>query len=252
MGENADRLAKRLGVSRERQDAYAATSHQRAVAASEEGFFDDEIVTVVVDGKPMDADNGPRPDANQTKLSSLKPAFDKRYGTVTAGNSSFLSDGGAAVMLMSEAKVKELGIKPMGYLSHYAYSAQDPVEELLLGPAFSMAKLFKETNLAMDDIGVYEIHEAFAGQILANLDCMASESFCQDRLGLNGAMGEMDMDKLNRHGGSLSIGHPFGATGARLITTCCRRLKPEGQKYGVVAGCAAGAVGSAMLIESAE
>jgi len=252
MGENADRLVKRLGVSRERQDAYAVTSHQRAVTAAENAFFDEEIIPVVVDGNTVDSDNGPRADANQAKLSTLKHAFDKKYGTVTAGNSSFLSDGGAAVMLMSEAKARELGLNPIGYLSHYAYSAQDPVEELLLGPAFSMARLFQETGLTLDEIGVFEIHEAFAGQVLANLDCMASDDYCRDRLGLSGAMGEMDMDKLNRHGGSLSIGHPFGATGARLITTCCRRLKQEGHRYGVVAGCAAGAVGSAILIESAE
>ena len=250
MGASADRLTKRLGVSRERQDAFACASHERAVSAQQQGLFKQEIAPVVVNGTAYDADNGPRTDTRLDKLASLRPSFDRRYGTATAGNSSFLTDGAAAVLLMSEEKVQALDLEPMGYLCHYTFSGQDPVEELLLGPAYSTSKLLSEADLELGDIGVFEMHEAFAGQVLANLDCMASESFAREKLGRGAAMGSIDSEALNRHGGSLSIGHPFGATGARLVTTCCRRLQAEKERYGLVAACAAGGLGSAMLLEN--
>lgn len=252
MGENADRLAKRLGITRERQDAYAASSHQRATDAQTRGVFDGDIVPVVANGQKgvLAMDNGPREGTSTTRLSRLKPAFDRRYGSVTAGNSSFLTDGAAAVLLMAEDRARELGFIPMGYLKNFAYTAQDPVEELLLGPAFSMAKLLDKTGLSLSDVGVLEIHEAFAAQVLGNIDCLGSERFARESLGRDEAVGEVDMNALNRYGGSLSIGHPFGATGARLLTTCCRRLINENQQYGIVSACAAGAVGNAMLIEN--
>jgi len=252
MGENADRLSKRLGVTRERQDLYAQMSHKRAFRAQNEGVLDKDIIPVVLPGtdKVFYEDNGPRKDATAVKLSGLKPAFDKKNGTVTAGNSSFLTDGAGAVLLMGENKAKELGLAPLAYIKSFAYSAQDPVEELLLGPVFSIARVLEKQSIGLDDIGVLEIHEAFAAQMLANIDCIESDEFAQKKLGLSKKLGTVDIKKLNLYGGSLSIGHPFGATGARLIITCARRMKAEKQKFGIVSGCAAGAVGSAILLES--
>ncbi|MBI9090825.1 MAG: thiolase family protein [Desulfobacterium sp.] len=252
MGENADRLAKRLHITRERQDEYAVMSHQRAAKAQDDGVFDDDIVPVVLNGnsEPVVRDNGPRKDANFAKLSTLKPAFDKKYGSVTAANASFLTDGAAAVLLMGEKKAMELGLEPIGFLKDFAYTAMDPVEELLLGPAFSIGKLLKKTGIPLSDVGVLEIHEAFAAQMLANIDCLESDGFGKEALGLPGAVGKIPRDKLNIYGGSLSIGHPFGATGARLLTTCCKRMKEEKQKFGIVSACAAGAIGNAILIEN--
>ena len=252
MGENADRLSKRLGVTRERQDLYAQMSHKRAFRAQNEGVLDKDIIPVVLPGtdKVFYEDNGPRKDATAVKLSGLKPAFDKKNGTVTAGNSSFLTDGAGAVLLMGENKAKELGLTPLAYIKSFAYSAQDPVEELLLGPVFSIARVLEKQSIGLDDIGVLEIHEAFAAQMLANIDCIESDEFAQKKLGLSKKLGTVDIKKLNLYGGSLSIGHPFGATGARLIITCARRMKAEKQKFGIVSGCAAGAVGSAILLES--
>lgn len=251
MGQNADRLASRLGISRDDQDRYAEMSHHRAVTAWASGVLNDEVTPVVVPGSfaVVSRDNGPREDADAAKLSRLKPAFAKGGGTVTAGNASFLTDGAASVLLMSEAKAYALGLRPMGYIRDFVYTAQDPVEELLLGPAFAIPHLLKRAGIPLGEVGVLEIHEAFAAQMLANLRCLASRSFARQHLGMNDAPGEVSLDRLNRHGGSLSLGHPFGATGARLVTTCCRRMAREQSPFGLVAGCAAGAVGSAILLE---
>jgi acetyl-CoA acyltransferase len=254
MGQTAERLAKRLGISRQEQDEYAVLSHQRAIRAQESGALKKEIVPVVVPGKDkaVVSDNGPRSEATMDKLGKLKGAFDKKYGSVTAANSSFLTDGGSAVLLMSEEKAKEMGLKPKAYLKSYAYSGQDLVEELLLGPAFSIPVALKKAGLSLSDVGVFEIHEAFAAQMVGNVKCLASKSFAKEKLGLSKAVGEIDYDGLNKYGGSLSLGHPFGATGGRLITTCCNRMIDEGQQFGVVAGCGAGALGNAIILESAQ
>lgn len=252
MGQNADRLAKRLGISRESQDRFAELSHQRAVKAIKEGSLNEEMVPVVPPGwdRAIDKDNGPREETTVGRIAKLRGAFDKRYGTVTAANSSFLTDGAAAVLLMSEKKAKALGLKPKGYLRGQAFTGQDLWEELLLGPAFAIPLALRRSGLKFSDLGVIEIHEAFAAQMLAVIQCLESNSFGRDKLGLPGRVGKVDMDKLNRYGGSLSIGHPFGATGARLLTTCCNRLRDEGKRFGVIAGCAAGAVGSAIIVEN--
>ncbi|HOT46771.1 MAG TPA: acetyl-CoA C-acyltransferase [Spirochaetota bacterium] len=254
MGQNADRLAKRLGISREDQDAYAAMSHQRAATAMKEGKFRDEMVPVVVSGKDraIIEDNGPRADATVENLSRLKGAFDRRYGTVTAANSSFLTDGAAAVLVMSEKKAKALGLKPKAYLRSQAITGQDLWEELLLGPAFAIPLAVKKAGIKFSDIGVFEIHEAFAAQMLGVIRCLESDRFGREKLGLPGRAGKVDMNKLNTYGGSLSIGHPFGATGARLLTTCCNRLIESGERFGVIAGCAAGAIGGAVIVENAQ
>lgn len=254
MGQTAERLARRLGITREEQDQYAVETHQRAVMAQDDGILAKEIVPVVVPGKDkaIVSDNGPRKEATMEKIGKLKGAFDRKYGSVTAANSSFLTDGGAAVLMMSEEKAEEMGLKPKAFLKSYAYSGQDLVEELLLGPAFSIPMALKKAGLSMKDIGVFEIHEAFASQMVANVKCLASRSFAREKLRLQDAVGEIDQDKLNRYGGSLSLGHPFGATGGRLITTCCNRMIDEGQRFGVVAGCGAGALGNAIVLECAQ
>lgn len=254
MGDNAERLARRLGISRYDQDSYAFRSHKKAIEAAEKGLLKREIFPVVVPGTDnvITVDNGTRKDATLEKLSKGKPAFERKYGTVTAGNSSFLTDGASAVLLMRESRAKELGLKPLAYIRSYAQAGSDPWDELLLGPAFATARALKNAALRLSDIKVFEIHEAFAAQILANIRYMESDKWGRESLGLKGKMGSINPDLLNTRGGSLSLGHPFGATGGRLIASCCSRMKDEGSKFGLVAGCGAGAVGSAVILENAD
>ncbi|MCX5834625.1 MAG: acetyl-CoA C-acyltransferase [Deltaproteobacteria bacterium] len=251
MGEDCDRLAARLGISREAQDEYALRSHLAASRATTEGVLRGEIepVRVPPDFQSIAVDNGFRADTSLEKLKSLKPAFVKKYGTVTAGNSSFLTDGAAATLLMAEDAARALGYKPKARIRAYAYSAQDPGEELLLGPAYATPKALDAAGLGLSDIDVFEFHEAFAGQILANIQCLASESFAREKLGRAGRMGDIPMEKFNSLGGSLSLGHPFGATGARLVTTAANRLIRENGTFALVAACAAGAMGNAIVLE---
>jgi acetyl-CoA acetyltransferase family protein len=249
----AERLARKMGISQEDQDKYAILSHHRAADATKAGILRREIVPVVANGssKPITEDNGFRGDATLEKLSKLKGAVDRKYGTVTAANSSFLTDGGSAVLLMSEEKAKKLGLKPKAYLKSYIYTGQDLWDELLLGPAVAIPQILRHMKMKLSDIGVFEIHEAFAAQMLGVMRCLESEYLSRKVLGLEGKAGKLRIEKVNVHGGSLSIGHPFGATGGRLIGACCRRLIDEGERFGLIAGCAAGAVGSAMLFENA-
>lgn len=242
MGESADRLAAMFDVSREAQDEYALRSHHQAAAAQEAGLLQDEVTpaTPPPGFEPVTADNGVRPDTSMEKLSSLKPAFHKPFGTVTAGNASFLTDGASATLLMSQAKAEELGYTPKAFLRDYVFVAQDPGDELLLGPAYAIPQVLEAAGLTLDDIDVFELHEAFAGQVLAVLEALRR----------NGT-GDVPMDKLNLWGGSLSLGHPFGATGARLVMQAADRLHHEDGRYALVAACAAGGLGHAMLVERA-
>jgi acetyl-CoA acyltransferase len=199
----------------------------------------------------------------------------KPHGTHTAANSSYLTDGASAVLIMEENKAKSMGFTPKTVLKDFVFVSQDPREQLLLGPAYAIAKLLTRHNLKPSDVGVWELHEAFAGQVLANLKALDSDAFTRDNLKLSTKIGEvgcdscgmvrfplllmtrafvlhccqLPMDKLNTLGGSLSIGHPFGATGGRLVTTASNRMVREGSKYGVLAACAAGGIGTAMLLE---
>lgn len=251
MGNDCEILAQRYGVTRQEQDEFAARSHQLAAKAYEDGFMQKEITPVHLPPafKPIDRDNGVRGDSTAEKLGKLKPAFDKYVGTITAANASFLTDGATAILLMSEDKAKELGLTPKAVIVDWAFSGQDLYDELLLGPAYASAKVLKKAGLKLEDMDVIEFHEAFAGQILANLKCLASDEFCTTKLGWDKAVGQVDMNKFNTRGGSLSIGHPFGATGARLVTTAANRLIEEGGRYALLAACAAGAHGHAMIIE---
>ncbi|RMD99302.1 MAG: acetyl-CoA C-acyltransferase [Calditrichaeota bacterium] len=254
MGQDCDRLAARIGITRKEQDEYAYRSHHAAAEATEKGLFADEIVPVRVPPafENLDRDNGIRGDTTLEKLSTLKPAFVKPFGTLTAGNSSFLTDGAACVLLMAREVAGALGYRPRAAIKAYAFSAQDPQEELLLGPAYATPKVLDQAGLTLGDIDVFEFHEAFAAQILANLKCLASDTFARENLGREKAVGEIPMDKFNTLGGSLSLGHPFGATGARTVTTAANRLVREDGQFALVAACAAGAVGNAILLERIE
>jgi len=182
-------------------------------------------------------------------VAKLKPAFIKPHGTHTAANSSFLTDGASACLVMSEEKALQLGLKPLAYLRDYSFKSCDPFEELLLGPTYCSQQVLQRNNLNMEhDIGVFEIHEAFAGQVLSNLTAMDSQKFADDHF--NGQkVGKVNMDQLNTKGGSLALGHPFGATGARLVTTAARRLQLEQERFALVAACADGGTGHACILE---
>lgn len=250
MGQDCEILAQKFGVTREEQDELAAASHQNAGKAFDAGFMDD-IIDVQLPPKftPISKDNGVRGDTTVEKISKLKPAFDKYVGTITAANASFLTDGATAVLLTSEEKAKELGLKPKAELVDYVFTGADLYDELLLGPAYSIAELLKRNKLKVEDIDVWEIHEAFAGQVLANLKALENEEWCKSHVGYEGAVGSIPKEKINAWGGSLSIGHPFGATGGRLLTMAANRLQKQGGKYAILAACAAGAHGTAMLIK---
>lgn len=251
MGENGERLAKRLGISRAAQDEYALVSHHRAAAATADGRLARQIVPVYPPPRyrAVAADNGVRGDSSLDKLASLKPAFDRRFGTITAGNSSYLTDGGAAVLLASEEAAARLGLEPIAALRGSAVAALDPLEELLLGPAMTVPAALDAAGLGLSEVEVVELHEAFAAQVLAVLKLLEDDSFCRERLGRDRALGAIDRERLNAWGGSLSVGHPFGATGARLITNCCHRMEAEKARFGLVAACAAGAIGIGMVFE---
>lgn len=251
MGQDADLLAARLGISRTEQDEYAVRSHHLAAKAAQDGLLAKEISAIETSPKfkTISKDNTYRADSSVEKLAKLRPAFDKRNGTLTAANSSFLTDGASAVLLMEEDKANELAYKAKARIKAYTFVGRDPKTELLLGPAYAIPKVLKMAGLSLSDIGVFEIHEAFAAQVLAIVKSLDSDKFGRGRLGLSGKFGEIPMDKLNLLGGSLSLGHPFGATGGRLLTTAANRLIAEDKQFAVLAACAAGGHGHAMVIE---
>lgn len=245
MGKSSDRLSAKFGVSRKEMDEYSVRSHIRAAKAHADGIYADEIVPV--DGSVEE--NGIKGDSTYEKISKLKPAFIKSVeGTHTAANSSFLTDGASAALIMSEEKALALGYRPKAYIRGWSYVACDPFEELLLGPTYATAQLLKKHNLALKDIGVLEIHEAFAGQVLSNFNAMASEKFAHEKLS-GFKVGEWDQSRSNLHGGSLSLGHPFGATGARLCTTAANRLQREEKQFALLTACADGGLATACLLE---
>ena len=251
MGEDCERLVSRFGVTRTEQDEFAVRSHQLAARATGRGQFEQEIIPVATapDFRAITADNGIRPETTIERLASLKPAFAKPYGTLTAGNSSFLTDGAAVVLLASRRALDNYQLVPRAEIIDYYYSGQTPDGELLLGPACATPVLIERNGLRLSDIEVFEFHEAFAGQVLANLACLRSADFAQQH-NLPLAVGSIPVEKLNTWGGSLSIGHPFGATGARLVTTAANRLLSENASYALVASCAAGGIGNAILLKT--
>jgi len=252
MGDNCERLVKRLAVSREAQDAYALESHRRAQAATDDGRLARQVVPAYVRGRdePVTEDNGIRV-ADADKLASLRPAFDRKFGTVTAANSSYLTDGASAVLLASEEAAGRLGFEPLAVVRSAAVAALDPLEELLLGPALVLPTALERAGLELDDVEVVELHEAFAGQVLAVLELLENPDWCRERLGRSEPVGRVDRERLNAWGGSLSVGHPFGATGARLVMTAAHRLVTEDARHAVIAACAAGALGIGLVLERA-
>ncbi len=249
MGESCEDMAKTWKVRREDQDQLAYESHQKAAAAYARGFFSD----LVMPFRGLERDNILRPDTSLEKLATLKPAFDKRSGkgTLTAGNSTNLSDGASAALLSSEDWAKANGKEIQAYLADAQVAAIDFVrgEGLLMAPAWAVAQLLKRNNLKLQDFDFYEIHEAFAAQVLCTLKAWESEEFCKTKLGMDGALGSIDRSKLNVVGSSLALGHPFAATGARIVATAAKLLKEKGQGRVLISICTAGGMGVAAIVE---
>jgi acetyl-CoA acyltransferase len=226
-------------------------SHQRAAAATADGRLTAEIAPWF-GGPAMDqivaADNGIRADSSLEALAQLRPVFDRRYGSVTAGNASPLTDGAAAVLLMADDKAAALGYEPLAYLRSYAVAAVDPGWQLLMGPVFAVPRALERAGIGWSDLGLVEIHEAFAAQVLSNVQAWGSQAWA-DRLGLPLPVGDVDWDRTNVLGGSIAIGHPFAATGARLVTTLAHEMRRRDVQFGLISICAQGGMGYAMVLE---
>ncbi len=252
MGESAEMMAQKNGISRAAQDELAWKSHARASAAWESGKFDGEVMHVPVPpryDKVSARDNVVRKDTSVEALAQLRPVFDRRYGTVTAGNASPLTDGAAALLMMSEDKARALGIRPLGYVKAYAYAALDPKDQLLQGPAYAAPVALDRARLRLADMDLVDMHEAFAAQVLSNLQAFASRAFAEKELGRKEPLGEIDPAKLNVNGGSIALGHPFAATGARMILQTLRELERRKGQHALLTVCAAGALGAALVLE---
>ena len=249
MGQSCEDMAKQWQIPREAQDQLAFESHQKAAAAYARGFYSDLVMPI----RGLERDNILRPDTSLEKLATLKPAFDKRSGkgTLTAGNSTNLSDGASAALLASEDWAKANGKEIQAYLVDAQVAAVDFVggDGLLMAPAWAVAQLLKRNNLTLQDFDFYEIHEAFAAQVLCTLKAWESEAFCKTRLGVDGALGGIDRSKLNVVGSSLALGHPFAATGARIVATAAKLLKEKGQGRALISICTAGGMGVAAIVE---
>jgi acetyl-CoA acyltransferase len=251
MGQSAEKMAKENGISREAQDRCALVSHQRAAAGTQDGRLTAEIAPWF-GGRGMDevvtSDNGIRADTTLAALGALKPVFDRRYGSVTAGNASPLTDGAAAVLLMEETRARALGLAPLVAIRSYAVAAVDPGWQLLMGPVYAVPKALDRAGLRLADVGLVEIHEAFAAQVLSNVDAWGSKAWAE-RLGRPEPIGEIDWDRTNVMGGSIAIGHPFGATGARIATTLANEMVRREVQFGLISICAQGGMGFAMVLE---
>jgi acetyl-CoA acyltransferase len=248
MGESAERMAQRNEISRHAQDELALRSHQRAARAIATGIFDDEVAKIETKGGFLHADSLVRGDTSLEKLAKLKPVFAKG-GTITAGNATALTDGAAAVVLMSEDKARALGYTPLAAFRSWSYIAVDPADQLLIGPAIAVPRALDKAKLALSDVDVVDMHEAFAAQVLSVLKMLGSQAFARERLGRERAVGEVDPDKLNIYGGSIAIGHPFAATGARIVTTLANELHRSNKQTALLGICAAGGLGAAAVLE---
>jgi acetyl-CoA acyltransferase len=252
MGESAEKMAQVNGISRAAQDAVAYESHRRAAAAWDAGKFDEEVMHVPVPpryAKVSSRDNVVRKDTTVEALAQLRPVFDRRYGTITAGNASPLTDGAAALIVMSEEKARALGLRPLGFVRSYAYAALDPRDQLLQGPAYAAPVALDRAGLKLSEMDLVDMHEAFAAQVLSNLQAFASRQFAEKALGRAEPLGEVDPARLNVNGGSIALGHPFAATGARMILQTLRELGRRGGQHALLTVCAAGALGAAMVLE---
>lgn len=254
MGEAAERMAKENHISREAQDEWALRSHRLAAAGIADGRIPAEVCPVYIPPRfdeVFETDNLVRPDTSLEALTGLRPVFDRSWGSVTAGNASPLTDGAAAVLLMSEAACEAHGIEPLGYIRSYAVTALDPAKQLLQGPAWAAPLALERAGLTMGDVDLMEMHEAFAAQVLSNLQALDSEAFAREALGRSSRVGHPPIERINVMGGSLSLGHPFGATGARLTTTILNELRRRDLEWGLITVCAAGGLGLAMVVQRA-
>jgi acetyl-CoA acyltransferase len=252
MGQSAEKMARENGITREEQDWIAYQSHQRMAAAVDAGKLAPEMTPVRAAPSydpRLEMDNLLRRDTTPEALAALPPVFDRKYGTVTAGNSSPLTDGAAAVLLMSEERARAEGYQPLAFLKAWANTAVDPAGQLLMGPAFAIPKALERAGLELSDIDLIEMHEAFAAQVASNIQALESDTFARERLGRTKAVGQVDREKLNVNGGSIAVGHPFGATGARLTTTLANEMNRRNSRFGLVSICAQGGMGFAMVLE---
>lgn len=254
MGDTAEQMAKTHGISRQQQDELAHRSHTLAIQAWENGYLNSQVMAAQVPPylEVLQQDNNIRTHSELSQYTKLRPAFDRRHGTVTAATSTPLTDGAAAVLMMSESRARELGLRPLGYLKSFAFAAIDVWEDMLLGPAYATPIALDRAGLKLGDLDLIEMHEAFAAQTLANIKMFASDTFAREKLGHEQAIGEIDWERFNVLGGSLAYGHPFAATGARMITQTLHELRRRGGRFGLTTACAAGGLGAAMILEAAE
>jgi acetyl-CoA C-acetyltransferase len=249
MGESTELMVKTWGITRAEQDQLALESHQKAAAAYAQGFYKD----LVIEYLGLSQDNNIRSDTTLDRLAKLRPAFDfSGAGTLTAGNSTPMTDGAAAVLLSTEAWARERNLPVLAYLSYGKVAAVDYIEKkegLLMAPAYAVPRMLSDAKLTLQDFDFYEIHEAFAGQVLCTLKAWSDPAYCRDKLRLAGALGTIDRSKLNVKGGSLAIGHPFAATGARIVTTLAKILDENKAKRGLISVCTAGGMGVTAIVE---
>jgi len=251
MGQSAEKMAKENGITRRAQDEFALRSHRLAAQGTADGRLTAEIAPVFVPPayEPVTTDNGIRTDGTLEQLAALKPAFDRRYGSVTAGNASPLTDGASAVLVMSDEAARAAGYAPLAYVRSYAVAAVDPGGQLLMGPAYAVPRALERAGIAWKDLGLVEMHEAFASQVLSNIQAFESDMWAREHLGRSGRVGEVNRDTLNVMGGSIAIGHPFGATGGRIVTTLANEMRRRDVQFGLVSVCAQGGMGFAMVLE---
>jgi acetyl-CoA acyltransferase len=252
MGEAAEKMAKLNGITREEQDLIALNSHVNASRAWQDGTYRPEVMTVMPPpyDQPVDKDDLVRDDSSLEALAKLEPAFDRHHGTITAGNASALTDGACALLVMRESKAKALGYEPLGYLKAWAYAAVDPGWQLLMAPVFAAPVALERAGLGLRDMDLVDMHEAFAAQVAANLKALGSRSFFEEHLGRSAPVGEVDRSKLNVNGGSIALGHPFAATGGRMVLSTLRELAKRGGQHALLTLCAAGALGAAVVLEA--
>ena len=251
MGQTAENIAWKFGINRQQMDAFSVRSHQRAMAGRQAGHLG-EIVPLIDDkGNVYPDDDGVRGDASMAGMAKPKPFFDKKYGNITAANSSQITDGAAWLILASEAAVKQWNLKPLGRITDSQWSGLDPAQ-MGLGPVHAATPILQRHGLGLNDLDAWEINEAFAAQVLACIEAWKSESYCKEQLGLPGALGALDEDKLNVDGGAVSIGHPVGASGARIVLHLLHVLREKKAKRGIATICIGGGLGGAMLVEALE
>jgi acetyl-CoA acyltransferase len=252
MGEAAEKMAKLNGITREEQDRIAHLSHVNAARAWKDGTYAAEVMHMIPPpyDAPVSRDNLVRDDSTLEGYAKLPPAFDRQHGTITAGNASPLTDGASALLVMRESKARSLGYTPLGFVKSWAYAAVDPGWQLLMAPVFAAPKALDRAGLTLADMDLVDMHEAFAAQVAANLKALASKQFASEKLGRSAAVGEVDPAKLNVNGGSIAIGHPFAATGGRMVLSTLRELRKRGGKHALLTVCAAGGLGAAVVLES--